>query len=32
VTIKRKSDGKTKTVPVADKARWLANPDFEEAK
>lgn len=32
VTIKRKSDGKTKTVPAADKAKWLANPDFEEVK
>jgi len=32
VTIKRNSDGKTKTVPAADKAKWLANPDFEEVK
>jgi hypothetical protein len=30
--IRRKTDGKTKTVPAADKARWLANPDFEEVK
>jgi hypothetical protein len=30
--IRRKTDGKTKTVPVADKAKWLANPDFEEVK
>ena len=32
ITIKRKTDGKTKTVPAADKAKWLANPDFEEVK
>jgi hypothetical protein len=30
IQIRRKSDGKTKTVPAAVKAKWLANPDFEE--
>jgi hypothetical protein len=32
VQIRRKADGKTKTVPAADKAKWLANPDFEEVQ
>lgn len=32
ITIRRRSDKRIKTIPAADRAKWLANPEFEEVK